>query len=283
MKTLMKTAEAYDPIFKQLCYSQDFSQWTRENMVMLTSAQLSWMCRLLGAPYTGTKDVQIVRLLDTLDLRRTLTTWGEDLSVEARQEIAARHKLKDLRELARRAGTYRWVSKYGVVTGLLKWRNDRRSMGQKAYQEMQQQLWTPQLEITFEEVQPPKNLMPFRSQTILCDLQGNSIHASAETVANYFSDVFASLHKGMEEDKRRDFEAALIQSIEGQWREINTKHMSSWEEDIPPVKITCWPRPGFLISEALEKAGATRLRGRKIGFIALNVHPWRIESLTEGI
>jgi hypothetical protein len=105
--------------------------WARPDLDCLTNAELAWISRLLGIPFSGTKSQRVERILDALELRVILAACTNDP-----EPLAATYRLKELQAFAKRAGTYRWLNKRGVAAGLLTWRNQCRRDGQRALDEL---------------------------------------------------------------------------------------------------------------------------------------------------
>lgn len=106
-------------------------RWSREQLAQLRNVELACLCQLLGVAHSGTKATKIARLLDLAELRTRLSLF------ERPDQLADRYRLRELKHMARRAGTYAHTTKYGVAAGLLNWRNEARRRGQQFYAELQ--------------------------------------------------------------------------------------------------------------------------------------------------
>ncbi len=122
--------------------------WTEEMLSPCTGDELEALCRLIGCPHSGTKEVRIKRLLSVAILRTELATWGEYNSdnplqrqEKARQlvnEIVPNYKKKQLVQMAKVANIFYSTNKAGIVLGLLQWRDRCRKRGQDFNNELRQ-------------------------------------------------------------------------------------------------------------------------------------------------
>ncbi|MCL4296244.1 MAG: hypothetical protein KJ077_10970 [Anaerolineae bacterium] len=120
----------------QQLYKSNPATWTKETLTLCSLDELEGLARLLGIPYSGSRDERIERILNAVSLRVELAGWGEyeGSSVHAHElatEIITRYSKKELVVLARRAGVYYGVPKRGIVVGLLQWRDACRRRGQE--------------------------------------------------------------------------------------------------------------------------------------------------------
>lgn len=106
-------------------------RWTSAQLSVLRNIELECLCKLLGVPHSGAKATKVARLLDLAELRTRLAPF------ERPDQLADRYRLRELRRMAQRAGTYAHTTKYGVAAGLLQWRNEARLRGQAFYIEVQ--------------------------------------------------------------------------------------------------------------------------------------------------
>jgi hypothetical protein len=104
------------------------SDWTAADLAELRGEELAALCLLMGIPHSGTKATRIARLLDAADLRTILASYDRP------DQMTPFFSRTSLVTLAKRAGVYTGMGKYGLAAGLLNWRNECRRKGQ-AYQE----------------------------------------------------------------------------------------------------------------------------------------------------
>jgi hypothetical protein len=108
------------------------TEWTADQLIQLTAAQLEYLCRLLAIPHSGPKAARVARLLDAADLRTILAHYthpDQMTPIFSRRTLAA---------LAKRAGIYPGGSKWGLANGLLGWRDERRRRGAEFHAEITQ-------------------------------------------------------------------------------------------------------------------------------------------------
>jgi hypothetical protein len=110
------------------------SDWTQSDLEGLTGNELEAVALLMGVPHSGTKSAQVARLMDAASLRTVLKPVGDDPA-----ELTERYKLRELRELCKRAGIYVPGNKYGCAAALLNWRNACRRKGQAVLRQYQEQ------------------------------------------------------------------------------------------------------------------------------------------------
>jgi hypothetical protein len=105
--------------------------WTQAQLAQLRAVELEVLCRLLGAPHSGTKPAKVARLLDLADLRGILATY------EQPGQLTPFFSRRTLVQMCKRAGVYAGLNKYGLCASLLSWRNECRRRGQAFHAELQ--------------------------------------------------------------------------------------------------------------------------------------------------
>jgi len=105
-------------------------RWTQAQLADLRAVELEVLCRLLGAPHSGTKPQRITRLLDLADLRGILAPY------ERPGQMTPFFRRATLAQMCKRAGVYAGLNKYGLCAGLLSWRNECRRRGQAFHAEL---------------------------------------------------------------------------------------------------------------------------------------------------
>lgn len=129
-------------------YRSHPKDWTEKMLSPCIGDELEALCRLMGIPYSGTKEEKVKRLLVTAALRTELAAWGEFKSDDPIQrhekawdlvrEIVPKYKKKQLVQMAKVAKIFYGTNKTGIVLGLLQWRNRCRKIGQNFNKGLQQ-------------------------------------------------------------------------------------------------------------------------------------------------
>jgi hypothetical protein len=116
-------------IFKAILKTKP-GDWTAAQLGLLTATELTYLCRLLAIPHSGTKAQRVARLLDIADLRTILAPYTNPYQMTpifTRRTLAA---------LAKRAGIWNGSTKYGLAASLIGWRDQCRSDGQRFHAEI---------------------------------------------------------------------------------------------------------------------------------------------------
>lgn len=102
---------------------------THGNLGQMTSDELEAGCELLGIPKCGTVDEKRERIVAAWTLRQYIKDWSDD--VKEREALAKAHTGKQLKVMCKRWRIYCNGNKYGMISGLIGWRNNCRMKGQQ--------------------------------------------------------------------------------------------------------------------------------------------------------
>ena len=107
--------------------------WTREDLLPLTGAELEVCCKLMGIAHSGTNPQKLDRLLVSARVRDALSQYTADHAGAA--EIAKRYKRMELVSFARSVGAFYSLPKVGIAVSLINWREACRKRGSKFLEE----------------------------------------------------------------------------------------------------------------------------------------------------
>ena len=125
----MKTPKS---LLSELIHDFDSQRWNEYELPKLSLRELQVLAKLLGCPFSGAKEILVVRLLAHRQLRFKLARFGDDPA-----PLMEAYRREALRNMCKEAGIWRSGNKRALAAGLLNWRDRCRLNGQKFYQELQ--------------------------------------------------------------------------------------------------------------------------------------------------
>jgi hypothetical protein len=117
--------------FSELLYDSQSERWNEFELPKLSLGELQALCKLLGCPCYGTKEILVVRLLAQRALRLKFVPFTDNPA-----ELAASMRRESLRDMCREAGIWRSGNKRALAAGLLNWRDRCRARGKAFLTEM---------------------------------------------------------------------------------------------------------------------------------------------------
>lgn len=103
--------------------------WNEYDLETIHVEELRFLCRVMGIPDYGNRQVLIVRLLSLRICRLDLSKFGSDY--QALQDVCAAFKKDRLHWMCREANLWKSGTKIQMAQVLLSWRNKARLAGQK--------------------------------------------------------------------------------------------------------------------------------------------------------
>jgi hypothetical protein len=125
----MKTPKS---LLSELIHDFDSQRWNEYELPKLLLRELQVLAKLLGCPFSGAKEILVVRLLAHRQLRFKLARFGDDPA-----PLMEAYGREALRDMCKEAGIWRSGNKRALAAGLLNWRDRCRLNGQKFFAEMQ--------------------------------------------------------------------------------------------------------------------------------------------------
>jgi hypothetical protein len=125
----MKTPKS---LLSELIHDFDSQRWNEYEIPKLFLRELQVLAKLLGCPFSGVKEILVVRLLAHRQLRLKLARFGDDPA-----PLMEAYRREALRDMCKEAGIWRSGNKRALAAGLLNWRDRCRLNGQKFFAEMQ--------------------------------------------------------------------------------------------------------------------------------------------------
>ena len=115
-------------LFQSMLFSED--GWNEWDMPKLKLKEIQFLCRMMNAPYSGTKEKLVIRLLTVWQVRKKLAPFDGEEGVA---ELVKAEPKENLKWMCKVNCLWRSGNKKQLSITLINWRNESRMKGQEFY------------------------------------------------------------------------------------------------------------------------------------------------------